>query len=305
MATQHPSAIPEADVEQVLFGLLDGASEPQTASQLSGRLEGPLRPLGRQLPALLEEQARAGRLVRFAPFRGKASRYWTRDHAAYARGLIHGALAEKPRSASDLEKSVAKRLGDLTKAQRQALLDQMVAEGKVYRLPNLPGSRTPRYSLSPPDPRDYLRTPVGRLRKQIERLAEGLARFGVTPEDTFSAAVELLGVKPPDLAARSAAARADAWSAAAARADFAAAFDAAFHELDRQRGSHNFLSLVDLRQALARFSREQFDHGLRDLRAAGLYGLSAAEGIHGIRPEDRDAGIEEAGTLLVYVSKKV
>ncbi len=305
MTTPVPPATAETDVGEALFGLLQGAAEPQTASQLSGRLTGPMRPLGRQLPALLEEQIRARRLVRFAPFRGKALRYWTRDHAAYARGLIQAALADKPRSASDLEKSIAKRLADLTKAQRQAILDQMVAERKVYRLPNLPGSRTPRYSLSPPDPRDYLRTPVGRLRRQIERLAEELARFGVATEDTFSAAVELLGVKPPDAAARAAAARADAWSAAAARADFAAAFDAAFHDLDRQRGSHNFISLVDLRQALARFSREQFDQGLRDLRAAGLYGLSAAEGIHGIRPEDRDAGIEEAGTLLVYVSKKV
>ena len=190
MATQHPPATLEADVGQVIVGLLEGADEPQTASQLSGRLEGPLRRLGRQLPELLEGQARAGRVVRFAPFRGKAPRYWTRDHAAYARGLIRAALAERPRSGSDLEKAVAKRLGDLTKAQRQAILDQMVAERKVYRLPNLPGSRAPRYSLSPPDPRDYLRTPVGRLRKQIERLAEELARFGVAPEETFSAAVE-------------------------------------------------------------------------------------------------------------------
>jgi hypothetical protein len=305
MATQCTPGTPDSDLKQVVWSLLCGAEEPWTASQLSSRLEGSLKRLSRQLPALLDEQARAGRLVRFAPFRGKAPRYWTRDHASYARGLIQGALSEKPRKSSDLEKAIAKRLGDLTKAQRQAILDQMVAEEKVYRLPNLPGSRTPRYSLAPPDPRDYLRTPMNRLRRQVERLAQTLASFGVTPEQTFSAAVELLGWKAADAAAQSAATRAHAWSAAVARADFAAAFDAAFHDLDRQRGSHNFVSLVELRQALARFPREQFDRGLRDLRSAGLYGLSAAEGIHGIRPEDRDAGIEEAGTLLLYVSKRI
>ena len=150
MATQCTPGTPDSDLKQVVWSLLCGAEEPWTASQLSSRLEGSLKRLSRQLPALLDEQARAGRLVRFAPFRGKAPRYWTRDHASYARGLIQGALSEKPRTSSDLEKAIAKRLGDLTKAQRQAILDQMVAEEKVYRLPNLPGSRTPRYSLARP-----------------------------------------------------------------------------------------------------------------------------------------------------------
>ena len=305
MATEHPAGTPEADPNQVLWDLLAGSGEPQTAAQLSGRLKGLPRPLVRQVPAALEGQVAAGRLTRFAPFRGKAPRYWTLDHATYGRSLIEQALANGPRTATDLEKSIAKRLGDLAKARRQALLDQMVAEGRIYRLPSLPGSRSTRYSLSPPDPRDYLRTPVSRLRHQLDRLAEELARFGVTPEETFSAAVELLGVNPSDAAAREAASRAHAWSTAAARADFAAAFDAAFHDVNRRQGSHNFVSLVDLRQVLARFSREQFDRGLRDLRAAGLYGLSAVEGLHGIGTQERDSGIEEAGTLLLYVSKKV
>lgn len=91
---------------------------------------------------------------------------------------------------------------------------------------------------------------------------------------------------------------------AASPADFAACFEAAFDELDRRKGSHNFVSLVELRRRLADFPRARFDAGLRELRLAGRYSLSAAESIHGIQPEQRQAGIEEAGTLLLFASRK-
>jgi hypothetical protein len=85
-------------------------------------------------------------------------------------------------------------------------------------------------------------------------------------------------------------------------ADFAPAFDSAFARLDRQGGGHNFVSLVALRQALP-VPREQFDRELRALRQAGRYTLSAAEGRHGISPEEREAGITEEGSLLLFVSR--
>ncbi len=84
--------------------------------------------------------------------------------------------------------------------------------------------------------------------------------------------------------------------------DFASAFDSAFDRLDRQSGGHNFVSLVALRQALP-VGREPFDRELRVLRQAGRYTLSAAEGRHGISPEERDAGITEEGSLLLFVSR--
>jgi len=79
-------------------------------------------------------------------------------------------------------------------------------------------------------------------------------------------------------------------------------FDAAFDRLDRQGGGHNFVSLVALRQALP-IEREQFDQQLRQLRQAGRYTLSAAEGRDGISPEERAAGILEEGSLLLFVSR--
>jgi hypothetical protein len=86
--------------------------------------------------------------------------------------------------------------------------------------------------------------------------------------------------------------------------EFAGAFDAAFARLDREKAAHNLVSLVDLRVAVA-VDRAAFDAGLRALRLAGRYTLSAAEGRHGIRPEEREAGIIEDGTLLLFVSRKL
>jgi hypothetical protein len=86
-------------------------------------------------------------------------------------------------------------------------------------------------------------------------------------------------------------------------ADGLAGFEAVFGQLDRQVGGHNFVSLLDLRRAWP-VSREVFDAELRRLRLAGRFGLSAAEGRHGISPEERDAAIVEDGTLLLYVSRK-
>ncbi len=86
--------------------------------------------------------------------------------------------------------------------------------------------------------------------------------------------------------------------------DFASRFAAAFDRLDAARGGHNFVSLVDLRAALADVSREAFDAGLNRLRAASAFTLSAAEGRHGITPAERDAALREDGCLLLFASRR-
>jgi len=91
---------------------------------------------------------------------------------------------------------------------------------------------------------------------------------------------------------------------APAAVDFARAFEDAFRRLEQQARMPNFVSLVDLRRTLA-CDRARFDAGLRQLRLAGRYTLSAAEGRHGLRPEEQEAGIVEDGALLLYVSRKL
>ena len=87
--------------------------------------------------------------------------------------------------------------------------------------------------------------------------------------------------------------------------DFAEAFCEAFEQLDRRNGLTNFVKLADLRHALSEFSREEFDAGLRKLRLDGEFSLDSHEGLYGtLTPEEREAGVHEAGSLLIYASKR-
>lgn len=87
--------------------------------------------------------------------------------------------------------------------------------------------------------------------------------------------------------------------------DFAGAFREAFEQLDRRNGSTNFVKLSDLRLALAGFGRDEFDAGLRSLRVDEEFSLDSHEGLHGsLTHEDREAGVREAGSLLIYACRR-
>jgi hypothetical protein len=92
--------------------------------------------------------------------------------------------------------------------------------------------------------------------------------------------------------------------AARSATDFASAFDDAFRRLEQRQRTPNWASLVDLRRELP-FDRAAFDAGLHELRRAGRYSLSGADGRHGLGEEERQAGINEGGTLLLYVSRRL
>ena len=85
--------------------------------------------------------------------------------------------------------------------------------------------------------------------------------------------------------------------------DFSTLFEEAFVRLERERGGHNHVSLVELRRAVP-VERAAFDAGLQLLRHSGRYTLSAAEGRHGLSDEERDGGLYEDGNLLLFVSRR-
>lgn len=86
---------------------------------------------------------------------------------------------------------------------------------------------------------------------------------------------------------------------------FAARFDAAFAALDRASGGQNYVTLHALRGALADVPRATFDGELSALRRQRRYSLDPSDGRHHQMTEaERDAGIMEAGSLLVYVARR-
>src|SRR5262249_55465649 len=85
--------------------------------------------------------------------------------------------------------------------------------------------------------------------------------------------------------------------------DFGNLFDAVYERLAREHPAARLVSLVRLRQGLP-LARDAFDNELSRLRRAGRYTLTGAEGGHGLSPEERAAGIEEHGDLLLFVSRR-
>ena len=191
MNARSVSDTPEAETLDALFRALSERAEPVTTGLLCRALKDVAPCSEKKAGELLEQQVKLGRVFRFVPVQRKAVRYWHADLATYSRQAMLSAL-EKPQSASDLEKALAKRLGDLTKRQRQELLDRLMEERRVYAHPKLPSGRAVKYSIHIPDPSDYLRASIGRLLKQIESTAGKLTQFGVSAHQTLEAAIRLL-----------------------------------------------------------------------------------------------------------------
>lgn len=136
-----------------------------------------------------------------------------------------------------------------------------------------------------------------------EDLPEGIGWVLVKGKPLFFLARDIKGrasVTPADVTESESAA-----PPPAAAQSFSDAFLVAFDRLDHRNGGTNFVRLHELRQALAGVPRDSFDAGLRELRLRGVVSLDSYEGVTGpLPPEDRDAGIREAGSLLVYASRR-
>jgi hypothetical protein len=89
-----------------------------------------------------------------------------------------------------------------------------------------------------------------------------------------------------------------------ASTEFTKHFDEAFRRIDSRNGGQNFLKVFDLRRELPQYSVSQFDLGLRALREADRYTMDGIGSGSRLSDAERDAGIREGSSLLVYVSRK-
>lgn len=88
-------------------------------------------------------------------------------------------------------------------------------------------------------------------------------------------------------------------------AEFERDFQNAFERLDVQSGKHNYVLLHDLRRALPDIPRGEFDARLNDLRRSKTFSLDSDDGRHvRLTPDQLEAGIREANSLLVYVARR-
>lgn len=78
----------------------------------------------------------------------------------------------------------------------------------------------------------------------------------------------------------------------------------AFDKLDRATNGRGLVRLVDLRQESG-LDRDAFDAAMHRLRLDDVITLDSHEGRHGpLKPDEMDAAIREAGSILVYASRR-
>ncbi len=192
MTHSTAEAVWTSDTVDVVIKALRQVGEPVTAKKLRDQLRGPHRLSAEALTELLERQVAAGRLYRFLPYVSKMPRYGTDDHQQHACRVMEMVLATGPHTLQALQQRVTKRLADCPPSRRKELLESLVSEGRVRHLPPVPGSRTLRYGIHPPDPSEYVRKFVTDFLNRVQKQANQLALAGVGKQATWEAARQLL-----------------------------------------------------------------------------------------------------------------
>jgi hypothetical protein len=89
------------------------------------------------------------------------------DLEELARQIILDTLAQRPHTQIELLHKLRANLPDFSLTQRKGLIGRMVKEESVYQLPAFLGSRISRYSLKPPDPKDYIEDAIAKISKLL------------------------------------------------------------------------------------------------------------------------------------------
>jgi hypothetical protein len=183
MDTTQLAPATEVDVNEAVLQALERAPQPITIKQLRGQLTGTVRRTPEELTQLLEQEVARGRVYRFAPYRGKESRYSTRSLEQHARAMLLDALTARPQTASELLRTLGSSLRDFPKERLEGMLRELMQAGQVRELPRVAGSRASQLSTRPPQPRDYL----GPVQYAYEEICAKLEPAGVSRVDILAA----------------------------------------------------------------------------------------------------------------------
>jgi hypothetical protein len=183
LAEQSPAgAVTETDLVTAVRQVLERSEEPLTLSKIRAALPSTYRSVTLEaLEETLGRQAAANVLHQYPKYRSPQQRYWDRPMTVHLAQLLRAALKEKPLTLSELRR----RLPDYARRQADAVLEEQVARGNLYRHPALTSRTGPRFGAHRPDPRDYLRTELSAAFARLEQL-------GFTLPQLREGALELL-----------------------------------------------------------------------------------------------------------------
>lgn len=173
-----PAMTPSApDLLTEVRRVLEVSPEPLTLSKIRSHLPTAHRSIPLEtLTEGLERLVDANVFYRYPAYRSQQNRYWDRPMTVHAAQLIRDALAEGPLAWSQLRRKLPGYvLEPKDKPVADAVLKDLVEQGKLHKHPT-PGSRTgERYGLKPPDPKEPLRRELPGLFAKLES-AYGFSR---------------------------------------------------------------------------------------------------------------------------------
>lgn len=172
----------DTDLGAAVRRVLESSPEPLTLSKIRVQLPASLR--GTDLDDLgeaLRRQVAANVLVQYPKYRSQQDRFWDRPMRVHIARLLQTALAEQPLAASELRR----KLPDYAKTQAESVLEEEVAQARLFRHPPTNSRGGPRFGAAPPDPKSALRNELAGLFARLEHL-------GFTQAQLRQSALELL-----------------------------------------------------------------------------------------------------------------
>jgi hypothetical protein len=157
----------ETDLTGTLQRVLASSEEPLTLSKIRAALPGgnrkmPLEDLG----LLLRRQVAANVVHQYPKYRSAQDRFWDRPMTVHVANLLRGALEEGPLAWPQLRR----KLPDYAVAQAEVVLQEQIAQGRLFRHPPAGSRGGERYGVSTPDAREYLRRDLPTLFNRLQQL---------------------------------------------------------------------------------------------------------------------------------------
>jgi hypothetical protein len=112
-----------------------------------------------------------------------AMKHTSRDPEELARQTILDILAQGPHTEVELLRQLKSELPEFSTAQQKGLITRMTKEASIHQLPAFLGTRILRFSLNPPDPKEYIDDAIAKISKSL----------GIAPEEILRA----LGASAP------------------------------------------------------------------------------------------------------------
>jgi len=114
---------------------------------------------------------------------------WDRSPAVFAETVILAALGKKPLTIGEIETKTRAKLKHLSPLDRRNICDTLLSTQRIFRWPKKPGTKSEKFGIAPPDPREYLVSALKALSKAVAKVADVFAEAGIPPSKTHAAAM--------------------------------------------------------------------------------------------------------------------